>query len=304
MNFFTTDAFPSRARVLSWQDHVNHLYPATDLLGVSREEFSGRVAWRDIGAARISRIDHERLLQLNFQLEGEGWVGQDGRGAVTRPGQFVVYDSARPYEMHFGGPFRQLSLELPRAAVVSEFDDLSRLMARPIDGRSGSGRFLFDFVRTLADDEDPADRPLASRLQHHVIELLVTALVGVSVPTGSHTGGRRRSLDRVKRYLRERLDDPDLTPASIAAAHHMSLRYLHTLFRAQSESPVRWIQAERLDRCYADLSDPAQQHRSICDIAHRWGFRDAAHFSRAFRRRFGHTPRECRPAGATSDPTQ
>ena len=314
MDYFTTDAFPSRARALSWQDHVNRLYPTIDLLAHPRDEFSGRIAWRDIGMARISRIesvaqrlvrtdrhvriDQERLLQLNFQMDGEGSVDQEGRSAVTRPGQFVIYDSARPYELRFGGPFRQLSLELPRAAIAGDLGDLTGLMARPIDGRSGSGRFLFEFVRLLGADDDPTDPPLTLRLQRHLRELLVTALVGLT-PPNMRRGDRRHSLGRIKRYLRERLDDPDLTPASIAAAHHMSLRYLHTLFRAESLSPVRWIQMERLEQCRADLADPAQRHRSICDIAHRWGFLDAAHFSRAFRRQFGHAPRECRSAGAS-----
>jgi AraC-like DNA-binding protein len=104
----------------------------------------------------------------------------------------------------------------------------------------------------------------------------------------------------VKRFVLERLDDPDLSPASIAATQHMSLRYLHALFRADSSSPARWILAERLDRCRTDLADPAKQHRSICEVAHHWGFRDAAHFSRVFKRQFGKTPRECRASGSSS----
>ena len=310
MNYFTTDAFPSSVRSLSWQDHVNCLYPTIDLLGTSRENFSGRIAWRDVGVARISRIestaqrlvrtdrhariDHERLLQLNFQVQGEGAVAQDGRSAVTRPGQFVIYDSARPYEMRFTDSFEQISLELPRRAIAAEIHDLDAMMACPIDGKSGAGRFLFEFVRALAGAEDPVDRALAPRLQRHVCELLVTALTSLNQPTAVGSTGRRRSLESVKRYVRERLDDPDLSPLSIAINQHMSLRHLHALFRADSNSPARWILTERLERCRADLEDAAQRHRSICEIAHRWGVRDAAHFRRVFRRQFGKTPRECR----------
>ncbi|MBI3376628.1 MAG: helix-turn-helix domain-containing protein [Betaproteobacteria bacterium] len=35
-------------------------------------------------------------------------------------------------------------------------------------------------------------------------------------------------------------------------------------------------------------------HRGICDIAYRWGFNDPTHFGRAFRERFGQSPREFR----------
>ena len=310
MRYFTTDAFPSRARVTSWRDHVNLLYPTIDLVTAEYADFSGRVAWRDFGVTRVSRIesvaqrlvrtdrlarsDHERLLQLNFQLEGQGGLDQDGRSAVTRPGQFIMYDSARSYEMRFAGPFRQLSLELPRSAIESDVEDLAALMACPIDGNCGAGRYLFEFVRSLASDEDPVNLTLALRLQQHACELLVTALTSLNSSAAPRKRGRRRALERVQCYLRERLDEPDLTPVAIAAAQHISLRHLHSIFRAINSTPVKWIQAERLERCRSDLTDPVQGHRSICEIAHRWGFRDAAHFSRVFKRRFGYSPRTCR----------
>ena len=132
MHYFTTDAFTHHARVNSWRDQVNYLYPTTELITETRPEFWGRIAWRDVGVTRVSRIesvaqrvvrterqaraDHERLLQINLQVEGEGYLEQAGRTVVTRPGQFVLYDSARPYEMRFSGSFRGLSLELPRSA--------------------------------------------------------------------------------------------------------------------------------------------------------------------------------------------
>ncbi|MBL8942370.1 MAG: helix-turn-helix domain-containing protein [Myxococcales bacterium] len=61
--------------------------------------------------------------------------------------------------------------------------------------------------------------------------------------------------------------------------------------------------AARLDRCRAQLLDPAHAHRSISEIAFALGFTSAAHFSRAFRARFGRSPRTLRaaPSGAAAD---
>ena len=312
MHYFTTDAFTHHARVNSWRDQVNYLYPTTELITETRPEFWGRIAWRDVGVTRVSRIesvaqrvvrterqaraDHERLLQINLQVEGEGYLEQAGRTVVTRPGQFVLYDSARPYEMRFSGSFRGLSLELPHSAVERYICDLDSLVARPIEGSCGPGRFLFEFVRVLAADEDPADHAQALRLQRHAHELLITAIVSFNGAQSGSSRSRRCSLEQIKRYARDRLDNPDLTPAAIAAAQNISLRYLHAIFHAAGSTPAGWIQAERLESCRAELMDPSQAHRSICEIAHRWCFRDAAHFSRAFRRRFGYAPSACRAA--------
>ena len=54
----------------------------------------------------------------------------------------------------------------------------------------------------------------------------------------------------------------------------------------------------RLEQAAADLTDPRYQSRAVSQIAFANGFEDAAHFSRAFKGRFGRTPRDWRIGGA------
>jgi len=54
------------------------------------------------------------------------------------------------------------------------------------------------------------------------------------------------------------------------------------------------LRERRLQRTSAELSNPDEAHHSISEIAYRNGFSDSAHFSRAFRHRFGLSPREFR----------
>jgi transcriptional regulator GlxA family with amidase domain len=90
------------------------------------------------------------------------------------------------------------------------------------------------------------------------------------------------------------LQDPALGPESIARAHAISVRALHALFEDGDESVAGLVRRERLARCREDLERPSGG--SVTEIAFRWGFRDAAHFSRAFKREFGVTPRDVRHA--------
>ncbi|HEU5023418.1 MAG TPA: AraC family transcriptional regulator [Spirillospora sp.] len=90
------------------------------------------------------------------------------------------------------------------------------------------------------------------------------------------------------------LGDADLTPSTIAAAHHISLRYLHRLFQQDGHTVAGWIRARRLERCHRDLADPGLAARPINAIAARWGFRSSAHFSQAFRSAYGLSPRQFR----------
>lgn len=96
---------------------------------------------------------------------------------------------------------------------------------------------------------------------------------------------------RLVRLVEARLDDPDLTPAAIAADAGISTRHLHRIFTATGASFATFVRAARLERCRAALGDPRQGDRSVTDIAFSWGFNDAAHFSRSFRAAYGISPR-------------
>ncbi len=80
----------------------------------------------------------------------------------------------------------------------------------------------------------------------------------------------------------------------IARAHAISVRALHALFEDTGESVAGLVRRERLARCREDLELPSGG--SVTEIAFRWGFRDAAHFSRVFKREFDVTPSEVRHA--------
>jgi acetamidase/formamidase/AraC-like DNA-binding protein len=113
-----------------------------------------------------------------------------------------------------------------------------------------------------------------------------------SDPAG--TAAQTALLDRVCRTIERKLDDPDLALAKVAQAEGISERYLQKLFEGTGSSFTHYLRERRLQRTWADLSNPAEAHQSISEIAFRSGFNDSAHFSRTFRHRFGLSPREFR----------
>jgi AraC-like DNA-binding protein len=301
----------ARDRLAYWRDAICDVFVGLDCAPLARGAFRGCITTQDTGPATFSEVasqpqhvvrsrrqiakSSDDFYLVSLQLAGEGFVQQDGREAHLRPGDLALYDSTRPYVLHFEGDFRQLVLQAPRAALRSRLGAADNLTAVAIPGAQGVGRLVSEALRGIGAEIVRLDGPTADRLAENALDLLATGL-GAALPNSAPADSARRTLHvrRIKSYVQARLGDPALSPATIAAAAGVSPRYLHRLFEAEEQSIGRWIWAVRLEHCHRDLADPAQAGRSVTDIAFAWGFNDIAHFSRSFRARYGESPRAFR----------
>ena len=104
------------------------------------------------------------------------------------------------------------------------------------------------------------------------------------------------ALAAVRATIESKLRDPSLTPATLAQMHFMSLRQLYTIFEPMGVPVATWIRTRRLEEARKEIQDPALAGVPVSHIGARWGFPDAAHFSRAFKAEFGQTPSQAREA--------
>lgn len=105
---------------------------------------------------------------------------------------------------------------------------------------------------------------------------------------------------RVQTYVHQHLRDPDLSPASVAAANGLSVRSLYSLYETLGVSLEQSIIEQRLDGAHGDLASARLSHRSIAAIARDWGFTNPGYFSTRFRARYGVTPRQWRRSAGGS----
>ena len=155
--------------------------------------------------------------------------------------------------------------------------------------------------------------PLSALVRGHLVQMSramdeVTGQAGVAANLGAATVDLTRALvmsaadiqrgwdlpretlrARVVAYVQAHLRERDLTPARIAAKHHISLRTLYNVWGGQDGGLVDWIIRERLEGVRRELAVSAPGS-SISATAQRWGFADPAHFSRRFRAAYGQPP--------------
>jgi len=233
--------------------------------------------------ALIGRGD-PHMVKLGLQLSGTGLVIQDGREALLSPGDLAVYDTKRPYTVAFDDDSQSMVLMFPQHFIGLPPEEIDQLTAVRMAGDVGLGRVISPFLVQLARNLDQLSGSISIRLAHNVLDLLTTMFVnqlGNGAPPGRTPN--QELLGQVRHYIDANLGDPELTPTKVAAAHYISARHLHTLFRTEGTTIATWIRARRLEHCRRDLRDPVHASRPVAALAARWGFLDPAHFSRVFK---------------------
>jgi AraC-like DNA-binding protein len=312
MAVFSTEAIAPRERFAFWRDAVCDVFVQLECERLDSTPFAGTIATRPLGAVRLSEVAarpqhvvrsrrqiaraREDDLLVSVQLDGRGIVAQDGRTAALEVGDFALYDSARPYTLHFDGAFRQLVLQFPRARLAERLGRPEPFTGLAVAGADPVGALAANFFAALGRDGARIPAAAAERIAGTALDLLATALAGARGTAASADARRGAALAHAKMLTLARLGDAALEPVAIAAALGVATRSLHRLFEAEDTSFMRWVLDQRLAACARDLADPARLGRSVSDIALGHGFADLSHFSRAFRRRYGAAPRDFRAA--------
>jgi AraC-like DNA-binding protein len=251
---------------------------------------------------RLIRREAPDMLKVFMPVRGGGTylVAQDGRQARLRPGEFAFYDTRRPYEVDCApGDYdagQAMTFMFPCSLLPLPPSQLKRLTAVTMPATAGIGALTSQLLVHLARTIDRCTPAEAARLSTAALEVLASRLAHEldamdSVTPETH---RRAMLTQIHAFIQQRLGDPELSPGTIAAAHHISVRYLHKLFQEQGTTVAGWIRQRRLEGCRRDLADPELASRPVAAIAARWGFSSASYFGQVFRAAHGMPPHEYR----------
>jgi len=246
-------------------------------------------------ARQIARAGDANHYKVSMPLRGTMQISQDGRDATLQPGDLGIYDTTRPYLVSFTDSCRMLVLMFPRRDLRLPDDAMRQVTARRVSGHSGIGGLVAPLLTSLATRLDEISPAQSTRLADNVVDLLSTVYADLLSQVGYRSADPIRTLmARIRSFIEDHLDDPDLDPEAVAGACHISVGYLHKLFRTEGTSVSRLIRERRLEQCRRDLGSPGSRGVAVGAIGAHWGFLDAAHFSKVFKEAYGVSPREYR----------
>lgn len=158
------------------------------------------------------------------------------------------------------------------------------------------GDHLIALMRHLERSGGQVPEPLLS-LTPALVAACLPAVPGQLREAAAREQFKQVLMRRARRFIGERLRDPQLSPEQVARGIGMSRASLYRLFEPVG-GVARAIRNARLSQALRDLQASSV---TIGDIGFNLGFSSESQFSHAFKAYFGRSPREARHALAAGE---
>lgn len=238
----------------------------------------------------VSRVEEPQVILLSY-LEGGEHIDFGGQRYSVSAGDTFVWDSSKTTGFEVYESLHKVALALPARLLSQNVLNALSHIPRKFDTLSGSRFLLNSLIRAVADrDFDDAEVEAETVLEAVNAFILGAARIE-TVPEKNLSAQQRRE---IMAYINRNLSDPSLDLAQIAAAHRISKRYLHWLFREESITVNELIIRKRLEGCKKDLMSVSGGSSRISQIAYSWGFANISHFSKRYRAAYGESPSQTR----------
>lgn len=304
---FSTRALALQDQFAAWQAYLEPLVEIT-LPDVSSDETgfpADHTAWnlgsmlivqqyapphsyiRSSAKLRSNSIDHWHLALLR---SGRAWTEIDGHVSEGAPGKLELRSLGHPFRGR-ATDSHSLSFYLPRE-LFSEAGITNEIKNNTILSGNYANLLIeyLDGIEVKLPTLTAADIPQVVRTTR---DMIITCLsssaeyAATAEPQGSFA-----LMERVRRFIQHNLSSPDLTPDTLCRELGISRSRLYQLFEP-SGGVLHYVQKRRLLAAHAALSNTGNRQQ-IVEIAAAVGYTSAAHFSRAFSKEFGYSPREAR----------
>lgn len=306
----TTRGVDLAGRSRHWHETIASAYFPLDLTFAQPDAFDGELTSWHLGDVSLSRLTSDALiyrrLPKHFREPGpeeflvtvpaksEVRFAQGGKEVRANPGAFFIERSHEPYEFSHAEPADLWVMKISKDVLGGRIRAPDRFCSLQFDATNGANGLFVDMVHLIPQRYEAMNLETRVIVGRQLADLLALAIQSDDrVLTSGASTVRAAHLARIEAFVRRQIDDPDLGPDEVAAGCRISVRYLHELLRDTNTTLGQWVRDTRLQAAMEDLTNPSDC-RTIGEIAYARGFADQAQFSRAFRARFGLTPKEAR----------
>jgi AraC-like DNA-binding protein len=305
---WSTDSVCGQSALTAWTDHVITCLTELHIESRAVRAHHGQIRHFELGpvqlnflsatsqrvlhsAAMVNRSSNDYLLLL-FEKE-VAQLRHYGHEMNIPAGWFVLLDNQQPFELLREKGGVSMAIRLEDAWLRQWLPHPNAAVAMSIVAEGGWGSPLAAMLRTIARF-GLADAILPRSVIADQLGASLAMMFGRQGQGFSRHHGE--VFVRLKRFMQERLGDPNLDPVTIANAVGISKRHLHGLFAQAGLTFGALLIDMRLERAATMLRDHRFRGYRASDVAWTCGFSNASHFARRFRAKYGAPPANYRKA--------
>lgn len=175
----STEQVPLEQRIAYWRDLVRSAFVALDYELDGHAPFFGEITFTKLAGLTVGTIhsnspavrrtvddlrhDREWHHLVLLQRLGGSTARQDGRSAALGPGDFILLDTSRPFELRFDEHAHDITLlRLPCAVLDAQLGNIDELTATTMGAQTAAGRLLGSMVAMVGRDDAPPLEPSAA----------------------------------------------------------------------------------------------------------------------------------------------
>jgi AraC-like DNA-binding protein len=311
MESVSTAGLPATGRLAAWNDLYSSRMSRVEFTPADHQRFDAELRIGRLGPVKLARLHVDRcsiertrrhlaqsprLYSFLMQARGSSVFCHYGHEARLAEGDFVLCDTGMPHHFDTGSASTTIMVRVTPEVLRDYLPTPEQFCGLRLGRAVGVTGTVAAMVQSLSERPGVglgAEHEV--RVARYLLEMLsMSYTVGFGFKSASTAVWRRRN--DIVRFIEDNLHDPALTAESVAAGVHLSPRYLRAVFAGAGERVSAYILRRRLEESARRIRDPAWHGHTLMNIAFAQGFNSAAHFTRAFRERYGVSPREYRRA--------
>lgn len=311
LTVFSTSNAPVEKRIPLWEEQNREALIPLRVASYARESISSSMLNLSLGSVKLAAIkanDHvierpERLVKTSpadtivFCLLNKGdafFYSSQGVNSLVGS-EAILYDTDSPFMYGFKSSMEQFIFDIPR----EEFYRMTGLegLSEPMFFRNQDNLMLNVSRRIFASTIQSVrkGKSIAAKKVEHTFGDVFRQLINPASENPENA-----YFMAATDFVRSHAHLPNIAVKDVADAVGISERHLSRIFAARELSVGKYISDTRLDIAYRLLTGEHSKGLSIGQIAQDVGFGHSSHFSRAFKAKYGMSPREARHSHAVA----
>lgn len=226
-------------------------------------------------------------LFINQHRAGLCQLQQYGRSQPIGPGELSINVGSSPFTFDFDDGVAMTCVRLPLIGPLAHSGLIHDFVARPLPNNAGS-HLLQDYLISLAHNFDKLELQQTGLASSCLLNLVTMMVEGASYLDKEQNSFQQILYERARSYITMHFSDSSLNLQRVSDHVNLAPRTLQSLFQRHNTTFRTTLLEVRL--LAADQLIMNRSRLLLSEIAYAVGFSDQAHFSKAYRHRFGVNP--------------